>query len=84
MIVSYNERDFPADTMTINGIEVQHPDTFLCHAYHVDPVAFTAAVREQRSAWRAPVVNVDALLQRYRALRLATVAALLESHREVL
>jgi len=84
VIVSCNERDFPAAALASYGLECQHPDTFLTHAYHYDAVAFTAAVREQRAAWRNPSVDVDALFDRYRTLGLAQVVALLEPHRSTL
>lgn len=84
VIVSRNERDFPAAALAPHGLECQHPDTFLAHAYYVDPVAFTTAVRRQRAAWRAPAVDVEALFDRYRTAGLAQLVALLEPHRETL
>lgn len=84
VIVSYNERHFPAAVLAPFHVEVQHPDTFLQHAYHTDAVAFAAAVRAQRAAWRAPAVDVDALFERYRTLQLGSLVALLAPHRDTL
>jgi hypothetical protein len=46
-IVTFNLKDFPADTLAPWNVEAQSPDEFLIHQYHLDPKAVFSAVREQ-------------------------------------
>lgn len=46
-IVTFNLKDFPADTLTPWNVEAQSPDEFLIHQYHLAPETVFAVVREQ-------------------------------------
>lgn len=84
VIVTLNVRDFPEAALAPFGIEVQHPDTFLEHAYSLEPVRFCAIVRKQRQALQRPPLSVDDLLDAYRRMGLTTTAAALVGHRTAL
>ena len=55
VIVTSNLRDFPEASITPHGIEVQHPDDFLCSHLDRMPGLFCEAVT--RSTWN-PVTGV--------------------------
>jgi len=46
-IVTFNLKDFPEDALAPWNVEVQNPDEFLIHQYHLDPNAVFAVIREQ-------------------------------------
>jgi len=48
-IVTYNIRDFPAESLKPYGIEAQHPDEFVTHLLDLSPDAVYAAVRDRAS-----------------------------------
>ncbi len=76
VIVTYNIRDFPAESLKPYGIEAQHPDEFVTHVY--------AAVRDQRQSLRNPPRSARELLDTLQSLGLASTVSALESVRELL
>jgi PIN domain len=42
VIVTFNERDFPADVLESFGLEAQHPDLFVENLFDLDPAAAPA------------------------------------------
>ena len=83
-IVTYNLGDFPDVVLAPFGLSAQHPDQFLEHAYHLDPVALCTAVRNVRSGLRNPPMSAEALLDIYQGLGLATTVAALKGHVAIL
>jgi hypothetical protein len=69
VIVTYNLRDFPEETLAAYGIEAQHPDEFVSHLFDLDPGVVCAAVRDQRESLKNPPVSVDELLNEFLAWR---------------
>src|SRR5690606_10367687 len=49
VIVTFNQRDFPAETLTPYDIESQHPDEFIENIIDLDTAAVLAAARQQRT-----------------------------------
>ena len=47
VIVTFNERDFPADVLGAFGLEAQHPDLFVENLFDLDPAAVVAAAQRQ-------------------------------------
>jgi len=48
VIVTFNERDFPADVLESFGLEAQHPDLFVENLFDLDQAAVVAAAQRQR------------------------------------
>ena len=51
-IVTTNLRHFPADALTIYGIEAIHPDDFIINQLDLDPFTALAAFKEMRARWK--------------------------------
>jgi hypothetical protein len=62
VIVTYNLRDFPADTLAPYGIEAQHPDAFVVQLLEQAPDRVCMAVEEQRRSLRQPPQSPEAFL----------------------
>src|SRR5205823_142838 len=54
VIVTYNVKDFPAETLAKFDIEAQHPDDFLVALFDLAPGLVCAAVKRQREGLRSP------------------------------
>jgi hypothetical protein len=46
-IVTINLKDFPTNAISQWNVEVQSPDVFLIHQYHLDPAMVFSVLREQ-------------------------------------
>jgi predicted nucleic acid-binding protein len=84
MIVTYNLKHFPEETLAPYGIQAQHPDEFVSHLFDLDPGAVCAAVRDQRESLNNPPLSVDELLNEFLARDLAETAAQLKKMRQLL
>lgn len=62
VIVTFNLKDFPADTLTKYDIEAQHPDDFLVSLFDVAPGPVCGAVKRQREGLRNPPKTVEEIL----------------------
>ena len=62
VIVTFNEKDFPGDSLEPFGIEAQHPDLFIDNLFDLDPAAVVTAAQRQRGQLKHPTVSVDAYL----------------------
>ncbi len=63
VIVTFNQRDFPADVLASYGIESQHPDEFVENLFDLDAAAVVAAARRQRAQLKNPSIDVDHYLE---------------------
>ena len=63
VIVTFNLKDFPADTLAKYGIEGQHPDDFVVHLLAIDPAAVCAAVKRHRLSLKRPPKSVAEYLE---------------------
>lgn len=63
VIVTFNERDFPAPVLAPFGIKVQHPDEFIDDLFDLDPAAVVTAARQQRSSLRTPPIDAERYLE---------------------
>lgn len=80
VIVTYNLRDFPADSLAPHGIAAQHPDTFVRQAIELDEPTALAAIHRQRSSLRNPPVTVEEHLDTLARQRLPETVAVLRQH----
>jgi predicted nucleic acid-binding protein len=54
VIVTFNLKDFPADTLALFGIEAQHPDEFVISLLDLDVASVCEAVKRQRASLKNP------------------------------
>jgi hypothetical protein len=62
MIVTFNERDFPAETLAGFGLRVQSPDQFICDLISKDGAAVCHALNAQRTLLKKPPMSMEELL----------------------
>jgi len=62
-IVTSNLRDFPKAACQPFGIEILHPDQFLCDLHGCNAARVHAALRDQVAALSRPPMNVRELLE---------------------
>ncbi|MHC8371069.1 PIN domain-containing protein [Pseudomonas sp. MDT1-85] len=62
VIVTYNQKDFPDETLGPFGIEAQHPDEFVDNLFDLDPAAVVAAAQRQRKQLKMPPMDVGTYL----------------------
>jgi hypothetical protein len=62
VIVTFNLRHFPADTLAQYEIEAQHPDAFLSHLLEADPSTVCLAARQHRESLRSPPKAIEEYL----------------------
>lgn len=79
-IVTFNLKDFPAETLEPLGITAQHPDEFIEHAFGISPAAVIAAVHDHRASLLHPPKTVDELLDGYLKQGLVTTVRLLRPY----
>ena len=63
VIVTFNQRDFPADILASYGVESQHPDEFVENLFDLDAAAVVAAAQRQRAQLKNPPIDVDRYLE---------------------
>lgn len=62
VIVTYNLKDFPKNTLLPFNIEAQHPDVFLSNHLHLAPGLFCAAIRKLRLRLTKPTFTTTEYL----------------------
>jgi predicted nucleic acid-binding protein len=84
VIVTYNTKDFPAETAAYYGIEIQHPDEFLIHVFDLVPGAVLEALQRLRQSLKNPPVAIEQYLIRLEQHELSGFVAKLKEFRAVL
>lgn len=74
VIVTYNLKDFPADSLEPYGIEAQHPDEFITHLLDLSSASVCKAVKRQRASLRNPPLSAGALIDTFENQQLAETA----------
>jgi predicted nucleic acid-binding protein len=64
VIVTFNLKDFPAESIEPYGVEAQHPDEFVRHLIDLSPGAVCGAVRLQRANLKNPPLSPERLLDK--------------------
>lgn len=62
ILVTFNLRHFPAQSLSPYAIEAQHPDAFLMHTYDTDADSVLEIVRQQAMALRRPPQTINQVL----------------------
>jgi hypothetical protein len=74
-IVTFNVTDFPPAILQPLGIEVRHPDEFVCHLFSLEPEMVIEAVRRQRANLHNPARTAAELLDTLEAQGLVQTVA---------
>ncbi|QVQ27863.1 PIN domain-containing protein [Achromobacter deleyi] len=62
VIVTFNQKDFPAAALDPYGIEAQHPDEFVENLFDLDQAAVVSAAQRQRAQLKNPTMDVNRYL----------------------
>jgi hypothetical protein len=84
VIVTFNERDFPADVLAGYGIETQHPDVFIDNLFDLDAAVVVTAAQKQRARLTHPPLTVDEFLATLLRQGLVQTCKALEGFRGIL
>ena len=84
VIVTFNLKDFPSESLEAYGIEAQHPDVFLNHQRTLDEALFLSAVKAVRARLSRPKYEVDAYLAHLRNAQLPIIAGELEKAKSLI
>ena len=84
VIVTQNLKHFPQEKLDPYGIEAQHPDTFICHMFDLNPGAVVGAAQEHRASLKNPPKSVDEYLDTLERQGLTQTAAQLRGYASVL
>lgn len=80
VIVTFNLRDFPKETLARWGIRTEHPDAFLSKLYNSDSIAFISAIATCRARLKHPPMTSDAYLDCLSRQGLSEIVATLRKH----
>jgi predicted nucleic acid-binding protein len=84
VIVTFNEKDFPAEVLSHYALETQHPDVFADNLFDLDQAAVIAAAQRQRQQLKHPPVGVDDFLETLLRQGLVQTSKSLSKYREIL
>jgi hypothetical protein len=84
VIVTFNEKDFPAAALAPYGIEAQHPDLFIDNLFDLDQAAVVTAAQRQRAQLKNPPLDVDRYLDMLLHQGLVQTARALTTYRAIL
>jgi hypothetical protein len=57
VIVTYNLKDFPSDTLRTYDIEAQHPDEFIAYLIDLIPTSVLKAAKTVRARLKEPALS---------------------------
>lgn len=78
VIVTFNQSDFPPDTLERFRLHTKHPDDFLLEAFGLSPAQFVEAVRSDFEHYRAPPLVYGQYLESLSAAGVPELAKALE------
>ena len=84
VIVTFNLKHFPAETLNAYDIDVRHPDVFIRHLIDLRPAAVVAAARTVRRRLRRPPKTVEEYLEALERQGLVATVSELHAYEEVL
>lgn len=84
VIVTFNERDFPAEVLSPYGIEAQHPDEFVDNLLDLDVAAVVLAAQRQRAQLKNPPLDIDRYLDILLRQGLVKTTKVLTTYRAIL
>ncbi|SDT08563.1 PIN domain-containing protein [Pseudomonas asplenii] len=84
VIVTFNLKDFPPDTLQPFDIEAVHPDDFIADLFDLDRAAVLEAVQAQRASLKNPPYSARELLEQLLAQGLAQSVELLSEYEQLI
>jgi predicted nucleic acid-binding protein len=84
MIVTYNLKDFPKESLGHHGIEAQHPDEFLMYMLELAPSIVLTTVKKHRECLKNPPKSVKEYLDILKAQSLLRSVNELNKFKETL
>jgi hypothetical protein len=84
VIVTSNLKHFPADILSLYGIEAQHPDEFLMHQRDLNHERFIECAKRIRCRLKNPPLAADEYIDRLRKCQLVLVADALQAVRRLI
>jgi len=63
IILTYNLKDFPQQSLSAYGIAAKHPDIFLSHLIDLGPNIVCSAIKRLRTNLKSPPINVPQYLK---------------------
>ena len=81
VIVTYNLKHFPQETLSRHKLEAQHPDQFIAHLLDLDRAVVCQAAREHRARLRQPPKTVEEYLETLKSQQLTVTASSLHDMR---
>jgi len=84
VIVTFNQKDFPTDTLATYGVETQHPDEFIDNLFDLDPASVVSAAQKQRQSLQNPAIEVPHYLDILRRQGLSQTVKQLAAYAAVL
>lgn len=78
VIVTFNLRHFPTETLAPLGVEAHHPDAFLCALFDAEPERFLAVMRKLVARLQNPPRTLEQHAQKLRQVGLSELANRLE------
>lgn len=84
VIVTFNQKDFPAAALAPFGIEAQHPDEFIENLFDLDQAAVVSAAQRQRAQLKNPTVDVNRYLDVLLRQGLAQTVKALRTYQAIL
>lgn len=83
-IVTFNQKDFPADYLKAFQIEIIHPDDFIYYQIDMAPAICCKAFRDQRNALKKPPMTVDEFLTCLQKQQLPQTVSLLKQYAKLI
>ncbi len=84
IIVTYNLKDFPSDSLAPFGIEVQHPDDFFLNQCDLRQNVFLSVIKKIRLSLKRPSKTAREYLDVLRKNSLAKTAEFLEDYVDII
>ena len=84
VIVTFNLRYFPDESLRPYGIEAQHPDDFLNYQFDLAPNLVCLAARRQRESLKNPPQSVDEFLEVLERQGLTKIVSCLRKYRDMI
>jgi hypothetical protein len=71
ILLTFNQRDFPAAVLSAHGIAAPHPDAFLCQLMNEEPATILSVIEGMRTKRKRPEITTDQLLEKLSRLGIA-------------
>ena len=84
VIVTYNLKDFPSETLSHFDLEAQHPDEFISHLIHLKPDAILVTAKRCRARLKNPPKTVEKYVLSLADQRLPELSNFLLKNKELI